>query len=195
MNQKTSISKIEEMLSFPSDGDIVSGVKVSSAKLKVKDGKMSYRICLPRGTRRADVPNILRAFYTTGLITVDGLDHVVQDHTHRIKPTRTQTIVTGSAPHGAEELGPFSRQGARPREAPLTAVACIVHNYPIDDLRVAGFRVQHDVRIIMIRVGTYNERPPAHFYPKRRAVPRHADEVVFISFLDANIRSPGARRS
>ena len=97
MNQKTSTLKIEEMLSFPKDGDIVSGVKVSSAKCKIKDGKLSYRICLPRGTRRADVPNIFRAFYTTGMITLDGVDTVVQDHNYRIKPTRTQTIVTGSA--------------------------------------------------------------------------------------------------
>ena len=97
MNQKTSTLKIEEMLSFPKDGDIVSGVKVSSAKCKIKDGKLSYRICLPRGTRRADVPNIFRAFYTTGMITLDGVDTVIQDHNYRIKPTRTQTIVTGSA--------------------------------------------------------------------------------------------------
>ena len=97
MNQKTSTLKIEELLSFPKDGDIVSGVKVSSAKCKIKDGKLSYRICLPRGTRRADVPNIFRAFYTTGMITLDGVDTVVQDHNYRIKPTRTQTIVTGSA--------------------------------------------------------------------------------------------------
>ena len=41
MNQKTSTSKIEELLSFPEDGDIVSGVKVSSSKLKIKDGKMT----------------------------------------------------------------------------------------------------------------------------------------------------------
>ena len=97
MNQKTSTSKIEELLSFPEDGDIVSGVKVSSSKLKIRDGKMTYRICLPQGTRRADVPNILRAFYTTGMITIDGVDHAIQDHNHRIKPTRSQTIITGSA--------------------------------------------------------------------------------------------------
>jgi len=97
MNQKTSTLKIEELLSFPKDGDIVSGVKVSSAKCKVKNGKLSYRICLPKGTRRADVPNILKAFYTTGLVVVDGVDTVVQDHNYRIKPTRSQTIVTGSA--------------------------------------------------------------------------------------------------
>ena len=97
MNQKTSTLKIEELLSFPNSGDIVSGVKVSSAKCKVKNGKLSYRVCLPKGTRRADVPNILRSFYTTGLIVIDGVDTVVKDHNYRIKPTRTQTIVTGSA--------------------------------------------------------------------------------------------------
>ena len=89
MNQKTSTLKIEELLSFPKDGDIVSGVKVSSAKCKIKKGKLSYRICLPRGTRRADVPNIFRTFYTTGLIALDGVDTVVQDHNYRIKLTRT----------------------------------------------------------------------------------------------------------
>ena len=112
-----------------------------------------------------------------------------------VAPQHTRTIVTGRRPPGAEERGPLSRQRVCPREAALTAVACVVHNYPIDDLRVAGFRVQHDVRVSMNASALTASVFTAHFDNERLIISRHADEVVFIPFLDANIRSPGARRS
>ena len=97
MSQRTATTTIEESMSFPSKGDIVSGVKVMSAECKLEETTFTYRVCFEKGTRRADVPNILREFYNTGMVTVNGIDCVVQDHNYQIRPTRSQTIVSGSA--------------------------------------------------------------------------------------------------
>ena len=74
MSQKTltSTTDITELLSFPKEGDIVSGVKIVGVQTKFMDGKFGYRIVLPKTTRRADIPNLLRTFHTTQLITIDN---------------------------------------------------------------------------------------------------------------------------
>jgi len=118
MNQKAQIStqsNILSALSFPDKGDIVSGVKIIDTDTKILDGNFRYRITLPKGTRRSDIPNILGSFYKTQMINIDGIDHVVQEHDYQTKPTRNSTVVSGSM-----VLTPLSK--TNPMQKKLTAL-------------------------------------------------------------------------
>ena len=118
MNQKAQISTQNDILSalsFPDKGDIVSGVKVIDTDTKIVDGNFRYRITLPKGTRRSDIPNILGSFYKTQMINIDGIDHVVEEHDYQTKPTRNSTVVSGSM-----VLTPLSN--TNPMQKKLTAL-------------------------------------------------------------------------
>ena len=118
MNQKAQISTQNDILSalsFPNKGDIVSGVKIIDTDTKIVDGNFRYRITLPKGTRRSDIPNILGSFYKTQMINIDGIDHVVQEHDYQTKPTRNSTVVSGSM-----VLTPLSK--TNPMQKKLTAL-------------------------------------------------------------------------
>ena len=118
MNQKAQISTQSDILSalsFPDKGDIVSGVKVIDTDTKIVDGNFRYRITLPKGTRRSDIPNILGSFYKTQMINVDGIDHVVQEHDYQTRPTRSSTVISGSM-----VLTPLSK--TNPMQKKLTAL-------------------------------------------------------------------------
>ena len=118
MNQKAQISTQNDILSalsFPDKGDIVSGVKIIDTDTKIVDGNFRYRITLPKGTRRSDIPNILGSFYKTQMINIDGIDHVVEEHDYQTKPTRNSTVVSGSM-----VLTPLSN--TNPMQKKLTAL-------------------------------------------------------------------------
>lgn len=138
MSQKTltSTTDITELLSFPKEGDIVSGVKIVGVQTKFMDGKFGYRIVLPKTTRRADIPNLLRTFHTTQLITIDNVDYVVENHDYQTKPTRTNTIVTGTL-----NLEPLSL--TNPVQQKLTALQDFDQEYTKMEMAEPGsyFRV------------------------------------------------------
>jgi guanylate kinase len=96
MMKTTTSHDIATLLKFPEIGEILSGNKVTDTDIKYKDGVFRYRITLPKGVRRSDIPNILREFYNIGMFTLNGEDHVVENHDYQTRTTRNNVVVIGS---------------------------------------------------------------------------------------------------
>ena len=87
--------KIEEALGFPESGSLVNGIKIRKADSRMDDDVFTYKIALPKGTNFRTIPNILRTFYNTEMVTLDGVDHVIRNHDYTNKVTSSELIVSG----------------------------------------------------------------------------------------------------
>ena len=99
MNQvtkTTTSSDIAALLNFPERGEILSGNKILDTETKYQNGVFKYRINFTRDVRRSDVPNILRAFFNNGMVSINGVDHIVENHDYQTRTTRKNTVVIGS---------------------------------------------------------------------------------------------------
>jgi len=96
MMKTTTSHDIATLLNFPEIGQILSGNKVTDTDVKYKDGVFRYRITLPKGVRRSDIPNILRDFYNIGIFTLNSEDHIVENHDYQTRTTRNNVVVIGS---------------------------------------------------------------------------------------------------
>ena len=95
-NQKLKHEEVSSALLFPSKGDIINGVKIVNSECKFQDGVFKYRIVFPKGTRKSDIPNILRNFYSNHFIEIDGIDSVITAHDYGVKSSRKEVIASGS---------------------------------------------------------------------------------------------------
>ena len=125
MNQvtkTTTSSDIASILSFPERGEILSGNKILDTETKYQNGVFKYRINFTRDVRRSDVPNILRAFFNNGMVSINGVDHIVENHDYQTRTTRKNTVVIGSM-----QITPLSM--ANPVQKKLTALQDFDNEY------------------------------------------------------------------
>ena len=87
--------KIEEALGFPESGSLVNGTRIRKADSRMEGDVFTYKIALPKGTNFRTIPNILRTFYNTEMVTLDGVDHVIRNHDYTNKVTSSELIVSG----------------------------------------------------------------------------------------------------
>jgi GNAT superfamily N-acetyltransferase len=88
-------SDIAAQLNLPSKGDVVSGVTILDSESRLKDGTFGYKLILPIEVRRGDLNNVLRDFFSTSMISLNGQEYVVENHDYQTKPTRQGTILSG----------------------------------------------------------------------------------------------------
>lgn len=95
--QKTpmNLSEVKKALGFPSKGSVVNGLKVVNSDAKIEGSTLTYRIEFPRNTSYKDVPKLLRTFYNTEMITVEGKDYVIRNHDYTKRLTKNALFVTG----------------------------------------------------------------------------------------------------
>ena len=96
MTQTTKSNDIALLLNFPETGEILAGNKVLETDTRYKNSIFKYRVTFDKDVRRSDIPNILREFFNTGMITIDGVDHVVENHDYQTTTTRTTMVVKGT---------------------------------------------------------------------------------------------------
>ena len=96
MTQTTKSNDIALLLNFPETGEILAGNKVLETDTRYKNSIFKYRVTFDKDVRRSDIPNILREFFNTVMITIDGVDHVVENHDYQTTTTRTTMVVKGT---------------------------------------------------------------------------------------------------
>ena len=90
-----NLSEVKKTLGFPSKGAVINGLKVINSDAQIQGNILTYRIQFPKGTRFKDVPKLLRSFYNTELVTIDGKDYVIRNHDYTNRITKTSLFVTG----------------------------------------------------------------------------------------------------
>ena len=126
MNQMTKTLKtadIASQLSLPKKGDIVSGVNILDIETKLVNNVFKYRITFPKGTRRGDMTKLLREFFSVHMITINGEDHVVNNHDYQTRPMRNHTILSGNL-----EITPLSKTNPKLKKK-LTALEDFDYEY------------------------------------------------------------------
>ena len=87
--------KIEQVLGFPTSGSLVNGVKIRKAESRLDGNTFQYKMALPKGTNFRTIPNLLRTFYNTELVTIDDDDYVIRNHDYTNKVTSSELVVSG----------------------------------------------------------------------------------------------------
>lgn len=95
MMMSKNLNEIASSLNFPETGEIINGVKVLNAESDYDEGIFSYKIHFNKGTRRSDIPNLLKQFFTTQMLLVDDTDRLIISHDYVVKSTAKGTIVSG----------------------------------------------------------------------------------------------------
>ena len=88
-------SDIAAQLNLPNKGDVVSGITIIDSESRINADTFGYKLTLPTGVRRGDLPNILRDFFATSMVTLNGEEYVIENHDYQTKPTRRGTILSG----------------------------------------------------------------------------------------------------
>ena len=88
-------SDIATQLNLPNKGDVVSGVTIIDSESRMNKGTFGYKLTLPIGVRRGDLPNVMRDFFATNMVTLNGEEYVIENHDYQTKPTRKGTILSG----------------------------------------------------------------------------------------------------
>ena len=88
--------KLLNELDFPQSGEILSGHEVLATEYDFSDNILTYSIRFPRDVNRADVPTIMRPFFTKQLLNLEDGEYVVDAHDYSVKVGVDKTVVKGS---------------------------------------------------------------------------------------------------
>ena len=97
MSPKMTNSNIVQSLNFPTKGEILNNKQIIDASYEFPEPQIfKYKIILDKGTKRKDIPSILKKFHSTQLVNLEDGQRVVRYHDYNVRPKNGKVEVIGA---------------------------------------------------------------------------------------------------